>query len=489
VTPAFPLLLVLAPLVGLAGLALGAAARGGLGRWLGGGFALLPAVLGTWGALGGPVPAGEVRVPWLRAIRADFHLAVDGPTLLLAAVTALVTASVWAGIDFRSRGARARAALLLIAESATLAALASRDGFLLFACSELAAFALLAGAVLCREREAGPPVTGFAALHCGASALCCAALVGLRLEAGTSSLPVLAELARLGRLDGAHLPRGGALGGLEFVVWCPLFLGVACALRFLAAPLPLLWKDARGPADGRREAWQMAWAVLPALTAGALLLRVGLPLAGVHAQRASLGCALLGALSLPGIASWLARGDREALPPRTVAALAWGQLAACLLAAGTLAEASSRAAVLLLLHFGLTIPALAWALSLRPARSGLASLALLAALGPPLFSGAGPLAAALLGGLLGRAPLLHPLFLWIAPCAAVGWILLARAAWRARSPAPIGTAEHGAGAAESREGRAWIAAALLALSGAVGLVEGLAWILDGAAFAAWRIAP
>jgi NADH-quinone oxidoreductase subunit M len=70
------------------------------------------------------------------------------------------------------------------------------------------------------------------------------AIVALRLDSGTFSIPDLARLAAAGQLTGANLPGGGDLLGLSFTTWIFWFLFVGFAIKVPVFPFHTWLPDA-----------------------------------------------------------------------------------------------------------------------------------------------------------------------------------------------------------------------------------------------------
>jgi hypothetical protein len=62
------------------------------------------------------------------------------------------------------------------------------------------------------------------------------AVVALRIDSGTFSIPDMVSMAKAGHLTGSHLPYAGMLVGMKFTTWVFWFLFIAFAIKVPVFP-------------------------------------------------------------------------------------------------------------------------------------------------------------------------------------------------------------------------------------------------------------
>ncbi|HUR29111.1 MAG TPA: proton-conducting transporter membrane subunit, partial [Planctomycetota bacterium] len=323
---------------------------------------------------------------------------------------------------------KASCALLLVLELGVVGVLVSLDLFLWFVFWQLSALAIGLHPVVHGARR-GVAMAAKFALHASAgSALMLVAIVALRLDSGTFSIPALAELARERKLGGEHLPGGGALLGMAFSTWCAWFLFLGCALRMPLVPLHAFFTGALKEAPAPFALLQGG--VVRALGAFALL-RLCFPLlpSPVRDHAFLLGCV--------GVAT-IVHGAFTSLRQRdwngVFACNALGQMGWMLLGVAASTQQSLQGAALQMFTAAAASAALFLAGSLlrgrefedqgglrrsAPRTFALATLAVLAGIGVPGFA----LFASQTQIFVGACDASDARFRWLAVVAAVGWLI------------------------------------------------------------------
>ncbi len=179
------------------------------------------------------------RVDWIRSTRAEYHVGVNGLSLALVWLTALFAfIAVAANLSVAVAG-KAYCALLLLLEFGLFGVLVSLDLCLFFAFCGVTLLAIWL-AIGCFGAEHRRQIASrFVVVTLAGSMTILLAIVALRLEGGTFSIPTLIEMARGGKLSGVKLAGGGSLFGLRFTTWCMSCLIVGFGIQFGAIALLL----------------------------------------------------------------------------------------------------------------------------------------------------------------------------------------------------------------------------------------------------------
>ena len=190
------------------------------------------------------------RAMWIDGIKAEYFVAVDGLSLALVWLTALllfigVPASF--GIE---KAQKSYYALLLLLEVGILGVFVAQDYFLFYVFWEVMLLPMyfLIGIW-------GGPRREYAAIKfflytLAGSVLMLVAIVALRLDMGALgseapfSIPAMLEMAKQGRLIGESLPFGGSLLGMQFTTWVFWFLFVGFAIKVPVFPFHTWLPDA-----------------------------------------------------------------------------------------------------------------------------------------------------------------------------------------------------------------------------------------------------
>ena len=184
------------------------------------------------------------RLDWIPAVGAQYYVGIDGLSLPLVWLTTLllfVAVPASFGIE---KGQKAYFALLLLLEVGILGVFVALDYFLFYVYWEIMLLPMyfLIGIW-------GGPRREYAAIKfflytLAGSVLMLVAVVALRIESGTFSIPDLVSLASGNRLTGANLPFHGALLGMTFTTWVFWFLFVAFAIKVPVFPFHTWLPDA-----------------------------------------------------------------------------------------------------------------------------------------------------------------------------------------------------------------------------------------------------
>ena len=209
----------------------------------------IPFVLATWVYFGlfklGTAEFQLVeRVSWIKTIGADYYVGIDGLSLALVWLTTLLLLiGVVASFSIEKAG-KAYYALLLLLEVGIVGVFVSLDFFLFYVFWEVMLLPMyfLIGIW-------GGPRREYAAIKfflytLAGSMLMLVALVALRLDGGTFSIPTLVELASAGSLTGANLPLHGELLGMQFTTWVFWFLFIGFAIKVPVFPFHTWLPDA-----------------------------------------------------------------------------------------------------------------------------------------------------------------------------------------------------------------------------------------------------
>ncbi len=222
----------------------------------------VPMVLSTWLYFGGfkhltpgdfdqARMAGDIlasqfvqRLPWIDSIGVEYYVGVDGLSIALVWLTTiLLFIGVIASFGMEKAG-KAYYALLLMLEVGISGVFVSLDLFLFYVFWEIMLLPMyfLIGIW-------GGPRREYAAIKfflytLAGSVLMLIAIVALRLDSGTFSIPRLTELASQGKLLGANLPAAGELLGMKFTTWIFWFLFVGFAIKVPVFPFHTWLPDA-----------------------------------------------------------------------------------------------------------------------------------------------------------------------------------------------------------------------------------------------------
>jgi NADH-quinone oxidoreductase subunit M len=209
----------------------------------------LPLVLATQVYLGlfqKGTPAYQLveRFDWIVGIKAQYYVGVDGLSLPLVWLTTLllfIAVPASFGIE---KAQKSYYALLMLLEVGITGVFISLDYFLFYVFWEIMLLPMyfLIGIW-------GGPRREYAAIKfflytLAGSVLMLVAVVALRIESGTFSIPDLVNLASAGKLTGASLPFGGILVGMKFTTWVFWFLFVAFAIKVPVFPFHTWLPDA-----------------------------------------------------------------------------------------------------------------------------------------------------------------------------------------------------------------------------------------------------
>ncbi len=184
------------------------------------------------------------RASWISAIEAEYYVGVDGLSLNLLWLTTLILFIAVPASFGIEKAQKSYYALLLLLEVGILGVFVSLDYFLFYVFWEIMLLPMyfLIGIW-------GGPRREYAAIKfflytLAGSVLMLVAIVALRLDSGTFSIPELTRLAGEGRLQGTNLPGGGVLLGVPFTSWIFWFLFVGFAIKVPIVPFHTWLPDA-----------------------------------------------------------------------------------------------------------------------------------------------------------------------------------------------------------------------------------------------------
>jgi NADH-quinone oxidoreductase subunit M len=215
----------------------------------------LPLVLATWVYFGlFDKASADLQLVeqgmWISAIEAEYFVGIDGLSLALVWLTALLLfIGVPASFGIK-KAQKSYYALLLLLEVGILGVFISQDYFLFYVFWEIMLLPMyfLIGIW-------GGPRREYAAIKfflytLAGSVLMLIAIVALRLDMGALgaerpfSIPEMTAYAQRGLLLGESLPFGGALLGMQFTTWCFWFLFVGFAIKVPVFPFHTWLPDA-----------------------------------------------------------------------------------------------------------------------------------------------------------------------------------------------------------------------------------------------------
>ena len=184
------------------------------------------------------------RADWIRGIGAQYYVGIDGLSLPLVWLTTLLLfVAVPASFNIE-KAQKSYYALLLLLEVGITGVFVSLDYFLFYVFWEIMLLPMyfLIGIW-------GGPRREYAAIKfflytLAGSVLMLVAVIALRIESGTFSIPDMVAMAHGGGLTGARLPFGGMLVGMEFATWIFWFLFVAFAIKVPVFPFHTWLPDA-----------------------------------------------------------------------------------------------------------------------------------------------------------------------------------------------------------------------------------------------------
>jgi NADH-quinone oxidoreductase subunit M len=184
------------------------------------------------------------KVDWISAIGVQYYIGVDGLSVALVwLTTVLLFVGVIASFGMEKAG-KGYYALLLLLQVGIGGVFVSLDLFLFYVFWEVMLLPMyfLIGIW-------GGPRREYAAIKfflytLAGSVLMLVAIVALRLDSGTFSIPQLTELAVSGKLTGASLPAAGKLLGMQFSTWVFWFLFIGFAIKVPVFPFHTWLPDA-----------------------------------------------------------------------------------------------------------------------------------------------------------------------------------------------------------------------------------------------------
>ena len=205
----------------------------------------IPLVLATWlytqfdpSSVASGGYAFQEHVPWIAGIKANYHVGIDGISLpLVWLTTILLFLGVPASFGIK-KSEKAYYALLLLLEVGILGVFISLDYFLFYVYWEIMLLPMyfLIGIW-------GGPRREYAAIKfflytLAGSVLMLIAIISLRLNSGTFSIPELVNLAQAGQLTGSELL------GMSYSTWVFWFLFVGFAIKIPVFPFHTWLPDA-----------------------------------------------------------------------------------------------------------------------------------------------------------------------------------------------------------------------------------------------------
>lgn len=184
------------------------------------------------------------KIDWISSIGVQYYIGVDGLSVALVwLTTVLLFVGVIASFGMEKAG-KAYYALLLLLQVGIGGVFVSLDLFLFYVFWEVMLLPMyfLIGIW-------GGPRREYAAIKfflytLAGSVLMLVAIVALRLDSGTFSIPQLTELAVSGKLTGASLPAAGKLLGMQFSTWVFWFLFIGFAIKVPVFPFHTWLPDA-----------------------------------------------------------------------------------------------------------------------------------------------------------------------------------------------------------------------------------------------------
>ncbi len=184
------------------------------------------------------------RFNWIDSIGAQYYVGIDGLSIALVWLTTLLLfIGVIASFGMEKAG-KGYYALLLLLMVGIVGVFISLDLFLFYVFWEVMLLPMyfLIGIW-------GGPRREYAAIKfflytLAGSVLMLIAIVALRLDSGSFSIPELTAMGSQGKLLGAHLPNHGVLLGMSFTTWVFWFLFVGFAIKVPVFPFHTWLPDA-----------------------------------------------------------------------------------------------------------------------------------------------------------------------------------------------------------------------------------------------------
>ncbi|MEX1025810.1 MAG: NADH-quinone oxidoreductase subunit M [Planctomycetota bacterium] len=183
-------------------------------------------------------------VPWITSLGVEYAIGIDGLSLALVWLTTLLLFIAIPTSFGIKKAEKSYYALLLLLEVGIIGVFVAQDYFLFYVYWEIMLLPMyfLIGIW-------GGPRREYAAIKfflytLAGSVLMLVAIVALRLDSGTFSIPQLTELASQGLLTGANLPSGGELLGMRFTTWVFWFLFIGFAIKVPVFPFHTWLPDA-----------------------------------------------------------------------------------------------------------------------------------------------------------------------------------------------------------------------------------------------------
>src|SRR5580765_5080674 len=181
---------------------------------------------------------------WIPAYNISYFMGIDGLSISMVLLTALLSfICIFASFGIE-KAVKGYFALFLMLDAGMMGVFCALDFFLFYVFWEVMLLPMyfLIGIW-------GGPRREYAAIKfflytLAGSVLMLVAVVALRIDSGTFSIPDLANLASAGRLTGASLPFGGMLVGMKFTTWVFWFLFVAFAIKVPVFPFHTWLPDA-----------------------------------------------------------------------------------------------------------------------------------------------------------------------------------------------------------------------------------------------------
>jgi NADH-quinone oxidoreductase subunit M len=174
----------------------------------------------------------------------EYFVGLDGISITMVLLTALLCFLCMFASFGIEKGVKGYFALFLLLDTGMMGVFTALDFFLFFVFWEMMLLPMyfLIGIW-------GGPRREYAAIKfflytLAGSILMLVAVVALRIDSGTFSIPDMVAMAKAGNLTGSHLPFGGMLIGLKFSTWVFWFLFIAFAIKVPVFPFHTWLPDA-----------------------------------------------------------------------------------------------------------------------------------------------------------------------------------------------------------------------------------------------------